>query len=140
MFVTLCRADQVFQDILEEALAWTGSNLGHTSGGGKIHLKLLSHVPDLNLSLALDLLRQLQRCHLGVGYVLQSPHRVVLSDAVYRYCERYNQQAHTFGLHNQYGLLDLNGRRWCDSLSERRIRTALSWRPMIGSRWHCGRG
>jgi hypothetical protein len=109
MFVTLPRADQVFQDILEEALAWSVSHLGHTSAGRKIYLKLLSYVSDyLDLSLALDSFGELQRCHLAVDcYVLQSPHRVVLSDVVYRYCERYNQQPHTFGLHNKYGWLDL---------------------------------
>ncbi|WP_447987349.1 hypothetical protein [Nitrospira sp. Nam74] len=109
MFMTLCRADQVFQDLLEEALAWTVSNLGHTSASRETYLKMLSHVSDyLDLSLALDLLRQLQRCHLAADcYELRSPHRVVLSDVVHRYCERYNQQPHTFGLHNKYGLLNL---------------------------------
>jgi hypothetical protein len=84
MFVTLCRADQVCQDILEEALAWTVSNLGHTSASRKTYLKLLSHVSDyLDPSLALDFLRQLQRCHLAADcYVLQSPHRVIFSDVV----------------------------------------------------------
>jgi hypothetical protein len=109
MFVTICLPDEVFQDIVEEALEWTISCLCHARANRETYQKLLPHVSDyLNLSTALELLHQLQRCHIAPEwYLLQSPHRVALSDVLHRYCERYNEQPQGFRVHDKYGLLDV---------------------------------
>ena len=109
MFVTICSSDEVFQDIVQEALEWIISGLGHTRVNREMYQKLLPHVSDyLDLTTALELLHQLQRCHMALEwYLLQSPHRVALSDVLHCYCERYNEQPEAFRVHDKYGLLDV---------------------------------
>lgn len=109
MFVTICIPDEVFQDIVDEALEWAISGLSRTGADRETYQKLLPHVSDyLDLSTALKLLHQLRRCHMAPEwYLLQSPHRVALSDVLHRYCERYNEQPQGSRVHDKYGLLDL---------------------------------
>ena len=109
MFVTLCTPDEVFQDLVDEAIAWVISGLSHTGVSPKMYQALLPHVSEyLDLSTAMELLHRLQQCHrASEWYLLQSPHRVALSDVLHRYCERYNERPQAFRLHEKYGLLHL---------------------------------
>jgi hypothetical protein len=95
MFVTICLHDEVFQDLVDEALGWAISRLSNTKVTLEAYQALLPHVcHDFSLSTALELLHQLQRYHRDPEwYLLQPPHRVALSDVLHRYCERYKGTA-----------------------------------------------
>ena len=109
MFVTICLHDEVFQDLVDEALGWAISRLSNTKVTLETYQALLPHVcHDFSLSTALELLHQLQRYHRDPEwYLLQPPHRVALSDVLHRYCERYKEQPHGSRLYAKYGLLDV---------------------------------
>lgn len=106
MFVTLCTFDEVFQDLVGETLAWTISDLTHTALRRETYQALLPHVSQsVSVGPALELLDELRRCHQAPEwYLLQSPHRVALSDVLHRYCAQYNEEPKDFRLYQRYGL------------------------------------
>jgi len=106
MFVSLNTPDEIFQDIVAEALELAIVDISATSADPKRYRQLFPHTSQyVECRTAHDLLHCLKRCHLAPEwYRLQSLHRVLLSDAVRRYCEQYNAQPQPTRLHARYGL------------------------------------
>src|SRR5438067_2204104 len=106
MLVSLNTPDEIFQDIVAEALELAIVDISTTSADGEMYRQLFPHTSQyVEGRAALDLLHSLQRCNLAPEwYYLQSLHRVLLSDAIRRYCARYNAQPQAMRLHAKYEL------------------------------------
>lgn len=116
MFISLNTPDEVFQDIVDEALELTISDLSQASADGdNTYPALLPHISEhFDARTALDLLHSLKRCNLAPEwYLLQSPHRVATSDIIHRYCDLYNQRPHGTRVHANY---DLHRLEWVPML------------------------
>jgi hypothetical protein len=109
MLVSLHTPDEIFQDIVAESLELATGDIGTTSADGEMYRQLFPHTSQyVEGRAALDLLHLLQRCNLAPEwYDLQSLHRVLLSDAIRRYCARYNAQPQSMRLHTKYELYRL---------------------------------
>src|SRR5437763_15171932 len=106
MLVSLHTPDEIFQDIVAEALESAIVDLSTTSTDREMYRQLFPHTSQyVEGRTALELLHSLQRCNLSPEwYDLQSLHRVLLSAALRRYCARYNAQPQSMRLHAKYEL------------------------------------
>lgn len=106
MFVSLNTPDEVFQDIVAEALESAIVDLSTISTDREMYQQLFPHTSQyVESRAALDLLHSLTRCHLSPDwYHLESLHRVLLSEVIRRYCTRYNAQPEAMRLHAKYHL------------------------------------
>ena len=106
MFVSLNTPDQIFQDIVAEALELAIVDLSATSADPPTYRQLFPRTSQyIECRAAHDLLLSLKCCTPAPEwYRLQSVHRVLLSDVIRRYCERYNAQPQAMRLYLYYGL------------------------------------
>ncbi|MDQ6732976.1 MAG: hypothetical protein M3Z35_02495 [Nitrospirota bacterium] len=106
MFVSINTPDEVFQDIVAEALELAILDISNSSADREMYRELFPHTSQyVEAGAALGLLHSLKRCNLAPEwYHLESLHRVLLSDAVRRYCALYNTQPQAMRLHANYEL------------------------------------
>jgi hypothetical protein len=106
MFISLNTPDEVFLDIVAEALEFAIADLSKSSANREMYRELFPHASQyVEAGAALDLLHSLKRCNVAPEwYHLESLHRVLLSDAIRRYCALYNTQPEAMRLHADYEL------------------------------------
>jgi hypothetical protein len=106
MFISLNTPDEVFQDIVAEALELALADLGKNSANRELYRELFPHASQyVEAGAALGLLHSLKHCNLAPEwYHLESLHRVLLSDAIRRYCALYNTQPQAMRLYANYEL------------------------------------
>lgn len=115
MFVSLKTPDEIFQNIVAEALESAIVEISSVSAAPDRYQQLFPRTAQyMDSRTAYDLLRALKRGHVAPQwYGLQSVHRVLLSDVIHRYCEQYNACPKATRLYTVYGL------EW------------LEWAPML---------
>ncbi|HKN85828.1 MAG TPA: hypothetical protein VJV04_03105 [Nitrospiraceae bacterium] len=106
MFVSLNTPDQIFQDIVAEALELAISDISATSANPRTYRQLFPRTSQyIECRAAHDLLHILKCYNLAPEwYRLQSLHRVLLCDVIRRYCEQHNAQPRVTRLYAHYGL------------------------------------
>jgi hypothetical protein len=106
MFISLNTPDEVFLDIVAESLEFAIADLSKSSANREMYRELFPHASQyIEAGAALDLLHSLKRCNVAPEwYHLGSLHRVLLSDAIRRYCALYNTQPEAMRLHADYEL------------------------------------
>jgi hypothetical protein len=106
MFISLNTPDEIFQDIVAEALESAIADLSKSSANREVYRELFPHASQyVEAGTALDLLYSLKRCNVAPEwYHLEPLHRVLLSDAIRRYCALYNAQPEAKRLHADYEL------------------------------------
>jgi hypothetical protein len=102
-------ADEVFRDVVQEALDWIIEDLGETAPDSEAYPELLPQAARFfELQTALETLERLRTCSVSPElYQPAAPHRVLLSDALMRYCTLFNEEPFGgFGshVHEKYGL------------------------------------
>jgi len=110
MFISLNTPDEVFQDIVAEAVELAIADLSKSSANREMYRELFPHVSQyVDAGAALDVLHSLKRCNLAPEwYHLESLHCVLLSDAIRRYCALYNIQPQAMRLYANYELQRLD--------------------------------
>jgi hypothetical protein len=101
--------DEVFRDVVQEALDWIIEDLGEVAPDPEAYPELLPHAARfLELQTALETLERIRTCSASAElYQPAAPHRVLLSDALRRFCDLFNEEPFGgFGshVHEKYGL------------------------------------
>jgi hypothetical protein len=109
-------ADEVFRDVVQEALSWMIEDLRENSQDPEAYHDLAPRAAGfLDPSAAIETLEQLRTSSEAPDlYQLKAPHRLLLTDAITRYCDLFNEEP--FGgygsqVHEKYGLRHLDGER-----------------------------
>jgi len=100
--------DEVFRDVVQEALDWIIEDLSESVEDSDAYPELLPHAAHfLELQTALETLERIRSCSMAPDlYQPAAPHRVLLSDALTRYCDLFNEEPFGgFGshVHEKYG-------------------------------------
>lgn len=106
-------ADEVFQEIVHEALDWMIEDLTESAWDPQAYPELLPRTAQLlDRAVALEALQQLKACSQAPEpYQPKPPHWVLLSEVLARYCELFNEQpygAYGAEVHEKYGLRRLD--------------------------------
>jgi hypothetical protein len=109
-------ADEVFRDVVQEALNWMIEDLRENSQDPEAYCDLAPRAARfLEPSVAIETLERLRSCSEAPDlYQLKAPHRLLLTDVLTRYCDLFNEEP--FGgygseVHEKYGLRHLDGER-----------------------------
>jgi hypothetical protein len=121
------RPDVVFCDIVREALAWIAEDLKANETDPHVMSTLLPLVaPVLSFETALATVAELRTAlDSAAVYELEPVHRLILANALKRYCEAYNDQPQQTELHWRYEVHKLN--------CERLVGTFLGPLTLVGS-------
>ena len=104
------RPDEVFHDIVREALAWLAEDLKPAEMAPELMATLLPKTAKIlgagaALATVDELILALESRDM---FELAPMHRLVLSEALVRYCESYNDQPQDTELHARYQILQLD--------------------------------
>ncbi|MEP6601784.1 MAG: hypothetical protein ABJB49_08210 [Nitrospirota bacterium] len=107
------RPDEVFHDIVREALVWLKKDLTHGETDPHMMTAVLPKTATvLTLGPALATVDELLEALDGVQMFELTPmHRLILSEALERYCESYNNRPQDTDVHARYEIHQLDGRR-----------------------------
>jgi len=115
MLYFLQRPDETFHHIVREALVWLKEEL--TEGETNPEIQMMTAVlPKTSRALTLgpalatvdELLTALDRPEM---YQLTPMHNLIISEALDRYCESYNDQPQETDVHARYGIHELDNQR-----------------------------
>ncbi|WP_447978348.1 hypothetical protein [Candidatus Nitrospira bockiana] len=104
--------DEVFQDIMQEALEWMVEDLREYKEDRRAYQELLPRASSfLDALTALHTLEQLKLAHEVKGdvYQLAPIHFVLLADTLKRYCDLYNTRPEASTVHDKYELQQVDG-------------------------------
>lgn len=113
MLLFRTRPDDIFQDIVREALAWLKDDLTRGETDPKVMTAELPKTGSLltvgpALATVDELLMALNRTEM---YDLTPMHRLILSEALERYGESFNDQPQDTDVHQRYAIHEVDTRR-----------------------------
>ena len=109
-------ADEVFRDVVQEALGWMIEDLRENLQDPEAYGELAPRAAQfLDPPEAVELLERLRTCSADPElYQLQNPHRLLLIDVLTRYCDLFNEEpfgGYGSAVHEKYGLRHLDRER-----------------------------